>query len=299
MLTGRRFGATPAMLRPPMANVALVGRDESGDHPQQRGLAAARRSQDREEAAPRHAEGQRVARRRAAKRLTDARRASRSGAGAIWADAAAQLAALTRSRIRPSISSRPGGMAGYQMAFFRPSREALGELRLELEGPSVASAPWEAVKLPMRLGDLGGDVRPHGEVDPRVHAGIVAPSRRKREGIEPADRPGFRIDELDVGIFAVQLPADRCPTIIAATTSPVRMPLSSWSLLSKKNRRFGLQAVRVLPDLLHQRRVGLGIAVQRRKDSCPGRRQRPSVSAASGAWWSCLCIRACTGPGSR
>jgi hypothetical protein len=73
MLTGRRFGATPAMLLPPMAISPPSGCDETGDHAQQRGLAAARGPEDREEAAAGDAEGKTASTAVcAAKRLTTA-----------------------------------------------------------------------------------------------------------------------------------------------------------------------------------------------------------------------------------
>ncbi len=51
MLTGRRCGGTAARSSPASSTLALVGRLEAGEHAQQRGLAAARRPEQREELA--------------------------------------------------------------------------------------------------------------------------------------------------------------------------------------------------------------------------------------------------------
>ena len=72
MLTGRRFGRHAAHRRAADANVAVVRREKARDHPQQRGLAAAGRAEDREEAAVRDFERQRVDGRQRAVALADA-----------------------------------------------------------------------------------------------------------------------------------------------------------------------------------------------------------------------------------
>ena len=48
---GRWFGRMPRMSRPPIADRAFGRLDEAGDHPQDRGLAAARRAEEGEELA--------------------------------------------------------------------------------------------------------------------------------------------------------------------------------------------------------------------------------------------------------
>ena len=60
MLTGRRFGGTPRIERPPMRMSPSSGARKPAIDPQQRRLAAARRPEDREEAAVRDRERQRV-----------------------------------------------------------------------------------------------------------------------------------------------------------------------------------------------------------------------------------------------
>ena len=108
MLTGRRLGGTPRIERAADPDVALVGREEAGDHPQQRRLAAARRAEDRKETAVRDVERQRVDGRRRAVALADAVDFEILGASgyrerdAIAGDAAtraARRAELTVSRL--------------------------------------------------------------------------------------------------------------------------------------------------------------------------------------------------------
>ncbi len=105
MFTGRRFGATPRMLLPPMAISPPSGAMNPGDHPQQRRLAAAGGTENGKETAAFDRERQGIHRYVIGEPLDHGVRHQ------IWR---AQLAAFTRSSTRPSISSRPGGMAGYQ-----------------------------------------------------------------------------------------------------------------------------------------------------------------------------------------
>src|SRR5882762_2712993 len=86
-------------------DVAVIGRDEPRDHAQQRRLTAARRTQNGKEAAALDREGQRIHGHMIRETLDD---------GVRHQIGRAQLAAFTRSSTRPSNSSRPGGMAGYQ-----------------------------------------------------------------------------------------------------------------------------------------------------------------------------------------
>src|SRR6185437_2197010 len=133
-------------------DAAAVGLNEAGDHAQQGGLAAAGGPENREEAAARDRERQVVDRQMRAEALADCAcfQIRRRGAGG---GGGAQLAALTRSITPPSISSSPGGIAGYHLMFFSPS----GKVSLNCcrrRGSMSSSAPLAAVKLPIDLPTL-------------------------------------------------------------------------------------------------------------------------------------------------
>src|ERR1700722_2216242 len=91
-------------------DVAAVRRNEPRDHAQQRRLAAARRTENRKKAAALHRKRQGVDGHMIRETLEH---------GVRLEIGRAQLAAFTRSSTRPSISSRPGGMAGYQWMLFK------------------------------------------------------------------------------------------------------------------------------------------------------------------------------------
>ena len=211
--------------------------------------------------------------------------------GALIASDGRQLA-FTRSSTLPSMSSMPGGTAGYHLTFFSAaSGEALRELRLELRVHQLVGA-LRAREIAGRRGDLRGDLRTHVEVDPRIGRRVVAPLGRQREGVDPAQRA--RISARCTGCRDSRRSASsrRCPTSSRRRSRRCASPFSNWSLLSQKNLMLALHAVSCLADVVHQRRVGLRIVVQRRTDPCRWRRRTRAASAASGACWSCPCIPA-------
>ncbi len=82
MLTGRRCGGTRRDILPIEQDAALVRRLEAGEQAQQRGLAAARRTEQREELALENVERELLDRGHAAKALADAsKRTSACAAG--------------------------------------------------------------------------------------------------------------------------------------------------------------------------------------------------------------------------
>ena len=182
-------------------------------------------------------------------------------------DRCAQLAALTRSSTLPSMSSMPGGTAGYHLMFFSA---ASGKLFANCAF-SFASISWSA---PLRRGevagrrrDLRGDLGPHVEVDPRVGGGVVAALRRQRERVDPAERAGLRRDELDVGILAVQLPAARVPHHRADDLAGAHA-VQQLVLVVPEELDVALARGERLADVVHQRRVGLRDRCTARTDPC-------------------------------
>ena len=77
MFTGRRFAGTVVTSAPSQKETTGVRRLESRDHPQRRRLAAAARSEQREELALDDLERDVVHRKRAAEALADARKRNR------------------------------------------------------------------------------------------------------------------------------------------------------------------------------------------------------------------------------
>ena len=86
-------------------DIPAIRSDEPGDHPQQRRLAAAGRTENGKETAAFDRERQGIHRHVIGEPLDH---------GLRHQIRRVQSAAFTRSSTRPSISSRPGGMAGYQ-----------------------------------------------------------------------------------------------------------------------------------------------------------------------------------------
>src|SRR5262249_38671249 len=120
-------------------DVPAIRDHEACDHPQQCRLAAARRPENGKEAAALDAERQ-VIDRPVCGELLDEVLDSKIRC--------AQWPALTRSRIRPSPSSRPGGIGGYQRM---PSNAPFGKLASNCarkRGSTSASVPRAAVQLP-------------------------------------------------------------------------------------------------------------------------------------------------------
>src|SRR6202041_3468896 len=120
-----------------------------------------------------------------------------------------------------------------------------------------ASVPRAAVQLPTELVILAAT---SGRIVKLIQA-YAAASLRPRAGSANVSSqpiaPDFGTMNWMFGSWrlSVQPPVSH---IIAATISPERMPLSSWSLLSKKNRTIDLQAESVAPTLSISAAYALG-----------------------------------------
>src|SRR6266853_2020678 len=134
--------------------------------PQQHRLAAARGTENREETATGDTEGQIIYRQMSREALGEGPyfqiRCRSHGARCRRV----QSAALTRSRIAPSIASSPGGIAGYHLMFFRPSGKVSANCA-RMRGSIRASAPLAAVKLPTDLATLAAI---SGRITKLIHA---------------------------------------------------------------------------------------------------------------------------------
>jgi hypothetical protein len=144
------------------------------------------------------------------------------------------------------MSSIPGGTAGYHLMFFSAaSGKLFANWALSL-GSINWSAPLEAVKLPAEAATLAAI---SGRILKLIHVYAAASLRPFAGSAKVSIQPSAP----DLGamycISAFSLLSFQPPVshIIAATISPVRMPLSSWSLLSQKNLRFALHAASFLP----------------------------------------------------
>src|ERR1039458_5291993 len=196
---------------------AAVRHREAGDHAQQRRLAAARRPQNREEAAAFDRKRQ----------LID---------GAVLGEVldqplyrevrGSQWAALMRSSTRPSISSRPEGIAGYQWISLKAPAGKLALNCARILGSTSASVPRAAVQLPtalvMRAAMSGRMVK-------LIHAYAAASLRPRAGSANVSSQPnaperGTTNWMSGFSRLSVQPPVSH---IIAATTSPERMALSN------------------------------------------------------------------------
>src|SRR5215471_20055986 len=148
--------------------------------------------------------------------------------------------------MRPSISSMPGGTAGYHLMFFSAASGKLAA-NCDFSLASISwSAPFDAVKLPADAATLAAT---SGRMLKLIHA-YAAASLRPLAGIAKVSiqpsAPDFGAMNWMSGLslLSFQPPVSH---IIAPTISPARIPFSSWSLLSQKNFKFTLHAASVLP----------------------------------------------------
>src|SRR5271167_421961 len=93
-------------------------------------------------------------------------------------DALGQLAALMRSNTRPSISSNPGGIAGYQWMLFRALSGNAAVNCAFKRGSTNGAVPFAAEKLPTDLMILAAF---SGRIAKLIHA-YTAASLRPRAG---------------------------------------------------------------------------------------------------------------------
>src|SRR5208283_4309522 len=269
MFTGRRLGATPRMLLPPMAmsppsgamNPAIMR--SSVVLPQPEGprmekklpCATLNESESTAMCPP--------------KRLTTAS-AIRSAALNAWSRSIGGLDAVQHPPFDLFQSGRNRRVPVDVLQSI--VRKRGDELRFQARVDQRSGA-FRGGETADRFDDAGGILGAHGKIDPGVRRGLVAAARRQRERIEPAESAGARDDVLNVGNVAVEGPSAGIPHHGGPHFTGTEA-VQQLILVVEEKLEVRLACDERRADLIHERAVCLWIPIQSEWVLAGGERKR-------------------------